>query len=57
MDQADRPDDLRTRAENLFGKISKRANLHGQEFTMMSMDDEEAIAAIEQELEFIRVER
>lgn len=43
--------DSRTRAEELFKKISKRANLHGRGFTMMALDDKQTIDLLEAELQ------
>ena len=44
------PDHFHERAKVLFEKISKRANLHGREFTTMAGPDEAMIELIEHEL-------
>lgn len=43
-------DVLHERARALFQKISKRANLHGHEFTMMAASDDATVELIEHEL-------
>lgn len=44
------PDYFHERAKALFEKLSKRANSHGHEYTMMSGPDEQMIELIEHEL-------
>jgi len=44
------PDHFHERAKALFQKLSKRANLHGHEYTVMAGSDEAMIELIEHEL-------
>lgn len=43
-------DQVQIQAEELFKKISKRANLHGHSFTMMALTDKQVIELIAAEL-------
>jgi len=48
--------DLQKRARELFNQVSKRGNLHGREFTMMSKSDDEIVRLIADTLQGVQAD-